>query len=31
METIKGWVKEKPIYAVILAAILVSVVYNLYW
>ena len=31
METIKRWVNEKPIYAVILAAILVSVVYNLFW
>ena len=31
MESLKNWAKEKPIYAVIIAAILVSLVYNLFW
>ena len=31
MEIVTNFVKEKPIYAVIVAAILVSVVYNLFW
>ena len=30
MESLKNWVKEKPIYAVIILAILASVVYNLF-
>jgi len=30
MESLKNWVKEKPIYAVIILAVLVSVVYNLF-
>ncbi len=30
MESLKNWVKEKPIYAVIILAVLVSVAYNLF-
>ena len=30
MESLKNWVREKPIYAVIILAVLVSVAYNLF-
>ena len=30
MESLKNWVKENPIYAVIVGAILVSVLYHLF-